>query len=248
VRVLKNLVKRFLRWRGYQLEPLPNWAVTRKVVEKGGYRLASWTGGDGQVDVAGYRREQERGNRAKIAQVWTNEANLRSLSRWFKERGVKPAFVLCHGTRNGFEQRIFKEEFACEIVGTEISSTATQFPMTVQADFHETREEWLGKADIVYSNSLDHAYDPAKALRAWAASVRDRGFIVLEKASDSNPRGVSDLDPFGITLANLLVFLMEVLGESAAICGLLEVPTPKTGSTYHKMIVVQIHHRRLLLD
>jgi hypothetical protein len=119
--------------------------------------------------------------------------------------------------------------------------------MTVQADFHETREEWLGKADVIYSNSLDHAYDPAKALRAWAASVRDRGFIVLEKASDSDPRGVSDLDPFGITLPNLLVFLMEVLGDSATICGLLEVPTPKTGATYHKMIVVQVHHRRAFL-
>jgi len=248
MRMLKNFVKRCLRRFGYQLVPAPNWAVTRDVVEERGYRLANWAGRDGQIDVAGYSREQERGNRAKIAQVWTNEANLHALSRWLKARGVKPALVLCHGTRSGFEQRIFKEDFECEIVGTEISSTATQFPMTVQADFHETRDEWIGKADIIYSNSLDHAYDPAKALRAWANSVRDGGVIVLEKASDSDPKGVSDLDPFGITLPNLLVFLMEVLGDSGAICGLLDVPAPKAGATYHKMIVVQIRHGQTLLN
>jgi hypothetical protein len=242
--ILKDFVKRCLRRVGYQIVPVPTWASTRHVAERGGYRLASWAGRDGQVDVVGYSQEQERGNRAKIAQVWTNEANLRSVSRWLKARGVDPAFVLCHGTRNGFEQNIFKEEFNCEIIGTEISSTAAQFPLTVQADFHETRDEWMAKADVIYSNSLDHAYDPAKALRAWAASVRDGGIIVLEKASDSDPRGVSDLDPFGITLPNLLVYLMEVLGDSASICGLLDVPAPKAGTAYHKMIVIQIRHRQ----
>lgn len=247
MRFLKNITKQLLRQIGYQIVPLPTWGVTRQVTDQRGYRLANWTDQDGRVDIAGYSREQERGNRAKIAQVWTNEANLRGLSHWLKDHEIKPSFILCHGTRNGFEQRIFHDEFGCEVLGTEISSTASQFPMTVQADFHETRDEWLGKADIVYSNSLDHAYDPAKAIRAWASAVRDGGVIVLEKASDSDPRGVSDLDPFGITLPNLLVFLMEVLGDSASLCRLLDVPAPKLGSAYHKMIVVQIHRRPIVL-
>ncbi|HEX4240753.1 MAG TPA: hypothetical protein VHZ53_05030 [Steroidobacteraceae bacterium] len=243
---MKRFAKRCLARLGYQVVPLPNWKVTRALVEQRGYRLASWAGADGRVDVAAYTREQERGNRAKISQVWTNEANLRSLARWLKERGIGPKFVLCHGTRNGFEQRIFNEEFGCEIIGTEISSTAAQFPMTVQADFHERRAEWAGRADVVYSNSLDHAYDPSKALNAWADCVRDGGVIVLEKASDSDPRGVSDLDPFGIALPNLLLFIMDSLGESASLRALLEVPAPKSGASYHKMIVIQIDRRRTL--
>jgi len=106
------------------------------------------------------------------------------------------------------------------------------------------RPEWDGKADIVYSNSLDHAYDPAQALRAWARSVREGGVILLEKASDSDPRGVSDLDPFGITLPNLLVFVLETLGAVATIEALLDVPQPRTGANYHKMVVVRISRRR----
>ncbi len=238
--VFKIVVTRCLHRFGYQIVRAPTWSSSRRIVENSEFRLASWEGRDGNIDVEGYRREQERGNRAKIAQIWTNEPNLRRLSQWLKGRGLKPSFILCHGTRNGFEQRIFKDEFNCEVVGTEISSTAVDFPMTVQADFHEIREAWVGSADLIYSNSLDHAYDPAKALRAWAASVRNGGMIVLEKASDSDPRGVSDLDPFGITLPNLLVFLMDSLGDCATISALLDVPAPKAGAEYHKMIVVQI--------
>jgi len=178
---------------------------------------------------------------AAIGPSWTNEANITFASQWLADRGMKPQFIVCHGTRNGLEQRAFAGFFQCEVIGTEISSTATQFPLTIQADFHEFRAEWDRKADIVYSNSLDHAYDPAKALQAWARSVKDGGVILLEKASDSDPRGVSDLDPFGIALPELLVFVMEAIGEAASIRALLDVPRLRPGATYHKMIVVGIN-------
>jgi SAM-dependent methyltransferase len=241
MRLLNELVKGAFYRLGYQLVPAPKWARTREVREQGGYRLLNWRRADGEFDLVGYRREQELGNRAKIEQVWTSEDSLLFISRWLQQRGFAPSFILCHGTRNGFEQRIFSNFFRCEVIGTEISSTASSFPMTVQADFHEARPEWEHRADLVYSNSLDHAYDPVKALRAWAEAVRDGGVLVLEKASDSDPRGVSDLDPFGITLSNLVVFIMEALGDIACVRGLLDVPHPRDGATYHKMIVVEIN-------
>ena len=239
--LLNEIVKGAFYRLGYQLVQAPKWTRTREVLEHGGHRLINWRKPDGELDLAGYRREQELGNRAKIAQVWTSEDSLVFISRWLQDRGLSPQFIICHGTRNGFEQRVFSSFFHCEVIGTEISPTATQFPMTVQADFHEPRVEWARRADLVYSNSLDHAYDPAKALRSWAESVRDGGVIVLEKASDSDPRGVSDLDPFGITLAELVVFLMETLGDIACIRGLPGVPHPREGATYHNMIVVEIN-------
>jgi hypothetical protein len=238
--LLTDIVKGAFYRLGYQLVPAPKWARTREVLEHGGYRLVNWRRPDGQYDLAGYRREQELGNRAKIGQVWTSEDSLLFICRWLRDRGLVPQFIICHGTRSGFEQRVFSNFFGCEVIGTEISPTATQFPMTVQADFHEPRAEWNRRADLVYSNSLDHAYDPVKALRAWAESVRDGGVIVLEKASDSDPRGVSDLDPFGIALGDLVVFLMETLGDIACVRALLDVPHPRDGATYHKMIVVEI--------
>jgi hypothetical protein len=241
MRLLKETLRRALYRFGYQVVQAPGWVNHRKVLEHHGYRLVSWRKSDGEYDLDGYRREQEKGNRAKLEQVWTSDSNLQFISRWLQDRGFAPRFILCHGTRNGFEQQVFSSLFGCQVVGTEISSTAGQFPMTVRADFHEPLAGWERKADILYSNSLDHAYDPAKALRAWAGSVRDGGVMVLEKASDSDPRGASDLDPFGITLPNLVVFVLETLGDIAGIRGLLDVPQPRPGATYHKMIVVQIN-------
>lgn len=240
MKVLKRAVHGFLYRFGYQLVAAPNWTRNRQVVEHDGYRLIDWKDARGQYDLAGYRREQEKGNRAKIDQVWTNEPNLRFVSQWLRARMPAARFILCHGTRNGFEQKVFSDIFGCEVLGTEISPTASEFPMTVQADFHDTRPEWDGRADIVYSNSLDHSYDPAKALRAWAQSVRDGGVLLLEKASDSDPRGASDLDPFAISLPQLLVFILETLGEHASIKALLDVPQRRAGASYHKMIVVGI--------
>ena len=213
-------------------------------MDQEGYRLVNWKK-DSRPDLGAYQSEQERGNRAKLDQVWTNGPNLKFLCNWVIEHGYRPQFVVCHGTRNGYEQRVLNSVLNCEVIGTEISSTATEFPMTIQADFHEARPEWDQKADMVYSNSLDHAYDPAQALRAWARSVRDRGIIVLDKASDSDPHGVSDLDPFGISLPNLLLFALEVLGDIASVRGLIGVPQPKEGTTYHKMIIIEIDRTRL---
>lgn len=240
--LFKRSVKQVLHRFGYQILPAPQWSTSREVSEAAGYRLVNYKNAQGQQDLEAYRKEQELGNRKKIDQIWTNENNLVFVSQWLKDHGMQPRFVVCHGTRNGFEQKIFSRCLGCEVIGTEISPTASQFPMTVQADFHEVRPEWDGKVDVVYSNSLDHAYDPAKALHAWARSVRDGGFILLEKASDSDPRGVSDLDPFGITLPNLLVFLLETFGESASIRALLDVPQRRTGASYHKIVVVEVKH------
>ena len=243
MRLVRRGIKRILHRFGYQILPAAAWSSRREVGERSGYRLVSYRGADGEVDLAAYSREQERGNRAKLDQIWTNEPNLRFASQWLQDRGMQPRFIVCHGTRNGFEQQVFSGFFRCEVIGTEISPTAAQFPMTIQADFHEPRPEWERRADIVYSNSLDHAYDPVKALRAWAGTLRNGGVLLLEKASDSDPRGVSDLDPFGIELPNLLVFLLETLGEQACIRALLEVPNPRIGASYHKMIVVEISYR-----
>jgi SAM-dependent methyltransferase len=234
------MIRRLLHRMGYQLVALPNWSIKADVIEKGGYRLVNYRNPDGSANTDAYQREQEKGNRAKLDQVWTNEANLRFLCGWLRSHGSRPSFVLCHGTRNGFEQRIFHQEFDCRVIGTEISSTASQFPMTVQHDFQEVRSEWDGSADLVYSNSLDHAYDPAKALHAWVRSVKPGGYIVLDKASDSDPHGISDLDPFGISVPNLIVFMLDSLGDQVSVRALLDVPSPKEGTSYHRMIVIQV--------
>lgn len=89
--------------------------------------------------------------------------------------------VLCHGTRNGKEQNLFLKKYPnAEIVGTEISHTAKDFPMTVQWDFHDIKDEWIGKFDIIYSNAFDHSYDPAKIFDTWGKQLSKNGKLYLE--------------------------------------------------------------------
>jgi hypothetical protein len=52
------------------------------------------------------------------------------------------------------------------VIGTDQPQTATQFAYPVQWEFHDDNPEWQGKADFVYSNSWEHAYDPGKAFLA----------------------------------------------------------------------------------
>lgn len=229
---IKNIFQRF----GYQLVSIPNWSRELSTQQKDGYVLSNY--GD-VFDYQLYKKVQESGNIAKIDQIWTNKENLEYISNWISSYYGKPEFILCHGTRNGFEQRIFKEVFDCHVIGTEISSTADQFPMTIQADFHKDFPEWENKVDFIYSNSLDHAYDPKKALKNWASCLKKGGYIVLDKASDSDPHGVSDLDPFGISLPSMLVFILTTLGENFSIRCLLNAPNPKAGTYYHRLIFIQ---------
>ena len=84
------------------------------------------------------------------------------------------------------------------------------FPNMVRHDFHEPRAEWLGKASFVYSNSWDHAYDPAKALRTWMGSLKPHGIAILEHTIGHQPENTGESDPFGASLEELLEFVNAV--------------------------------------
>lgn len=168
-----------------------------KVVERGDFRLVSFER-EGALDYDLYRQVQEEGNRRKIDQVWVNEDAIRRLAHAALARGPVRR-VLCHGTRNGAEQRFFQAAIpGVEVLGTEISSTATDFPDTIQWDFHDLKDDWVGAWDLLYSNSWDHAFDPERLFTNWIASLRPGGVMGLEHSDQHSPVSVTPLDPFGI--------------------------------------------------
>jgi hypothetical protein len=132
----------------------------------------------------GYVANQIDGNRRKIDRVWVIEENVRFIAEkiisvYCAPIGVR--FGICHGTRRGAEQALFRKMIpGCEVVGTEISPTALLFPDTIQWDFHLPRAEWIGRADFVYTNSHDHARNPERAVQVWLAQLRPGGVLVLE--------------------------------------------------------------------
>jgi len=101
------------------------------------------------------------------------------------------------------EQEYFKLAFqdlgaSTKVIGTEISPTATQFPNTIEWDFHNTKPEWIGSVDFIYSNAFDHSYKPAECLRGWMECLSPKGLCILEWSNCHN--GSSKMDPFGATI------------------------------------------------
>lgn len=138
-----------------------------------------------------YVHEQEKANIAKLEKVWVRKENLEWIAS--KCEGVKD--IICHGTRNAAEQNFFKEIWPdCEVIGTEISSTASKFPMTVQWDFAEPKDEWVEKFDLLYSNSFDHSFDIDKTMETWYNQVKVGGYFVVEVSTNpgNNKSVISD--------------------------------------------------------
>lgn len=149
-------------------------------------------------DYAEYRKVQTHANLQKLGHSWATKDHIRFLAGYLQGKVTPIHFGLCHGTRRGLEQAWFREFLGVEVVGTEISPTATQFPHTIQWDFHEVKDEWLGAVDFIYSNALDHSYDPQKCLASWMQCIRPGGVCLIEWSK--NHVESSSMDPFGATL------------------------------------------------
>lgn len=187
----------------------------------------------GNFDYERYRRVQAEGNRRKLGSQWVDEGSIQYLSDYIKSQGLKPSFGICHGTRRGSEQAWFSKWLdGCHVIGTEISDTATQFPNTVQWDFHEQNPDWIGKAGFVYSNSWDHSYDPIKMFRVWLDQLSQGGLMILEHSKAHT--SINELDPFGIGLDELKALIDGLAPELYRVTAVLDDAPP---------IVVNQHKR-----
>jgi hypothetical protein len=133
-----------------------------------------------------YVAAQVEANVRKLKNIWVDRATIEQIA----QRRPTANSIMCHGTRNAAEQKMFKEFYPnATIIGTEISHTAKDFPMTVQWDFHEEKADWLDYFDIVYSNAIDHSYNPTRVLTTWRNQLNKSGVLFLE-------HGHSELDNY----------------------------------------------------
>lgn len=178
-------------------------ALTRpfRTAKENSYTVFSYNDESGKFDYELYKNIQEAGNKRKIDNSWVQRENIDFLCGLLENA----KFGVCHGTRRGLEQQWFAENLKCEVIGTEISETALRFPNTIRWDFHDDNPEWHGKADFIYSNSLDHAYDPRKALTNWMKCLSERGVCIIEHSSMHEKS--NQLDPFGAPI-ELMPFLI----------------------------------------
>jgi hypothetical protein len=124
-------------------------------------------------------------------------------------RNQNPTFGLCHGVRSGLENKILGELLNCKVIGTEIGDKFGYPEITIQWDMHEIKDEWLGACDVIYSNALDHSYDPIYCLNQWAKTLKPTGMIVLQHGISGGhyiPKSLSDKkyspgDPFNAPIS-----------------------------------------------
>lgn len=173
-------------------------------------------------DYKEYKAAQIAANHAKLDKCWVRPETVDLICAAILKINPAPKFGLCHGTRRGVEQALFKDRLKCEVIGTEISDTAEKFPDTIEWDFHVVKEEWLKSCDFIYSNSLDHSYNPLGALMKWISCLNENGILVIEwvdlsRQNKRHPAGVpkksTATDPFSASTDEICKLITKAGGE-----------------------------------
>ena len=139
-----------------------------------------------------YRATQIKANKRSISSVWADPSTLTRIADDIKSLGLGKSGI-CHGARNGFEVEFLRNCLKGDIIGTDISDSAIDFPHIEVWDFHDENPLWRGQFDFVYTNSLDHALEPDRALRTWAGQLVPSGRIYIEHTTAHSTKR----DPFG---------------------------------------------------
>ena len=93
------------------------------------------------------------------------------ITHYFNELKITPKYGICHGAKLGKENKWFEEVTGIDFIGTDIVVETNEEMKLIRWDFHKIKEEWKNKFDVIYSNSLDHSYDPRLALRQWTSCL-----------------------------------------------------------------------------
>jgi hypothetical protein len=128
---------------------------------------------------AAYVKTQEASNIRKLNSLWVSDQEIDLISNYIKDRIATPKLGICHGVRKGYEVSRFRKNLGIDVIGTDISKTANDFENVIQWDFHKVKQEWLNSVDFVYSNSLDHSYDPHTCLKAWLSCLAEGGLCFI---------------------------------------------------------------------
>lgn len=208
------------------------------------YALYTYTKPDGSFDYERYRKIQEDGNKLKINSVWAIEENISFLADYLKKQLPSEInFGICHGTRRGKEQEWFRKYLGsgAEVIGTEISETAKEFPNTIQWDFHQVKDEWRDNVDFIYSNSFDHSYNPEMCLNAWMSCVRKGGLCILEHTDAHGVKGANELDPFGAHIMQMPYLVAKWGAGRYSVREILKAPQVNGSVTQQSFIVITRH-------
>lgn len=113
------------------------------------------------------------------------------------------------------------------VVGVELNPDGKRQDVLV-ATFDELPKVWEAKFNIVFSNCLDHSYDPYKTAEEWLRVLAPGGYIVLSYTGESSKTSLHD--PVGkITLEDIKKLFPGDL-----------IYFNKFGNIYHDVIIKKV--------
>lgn len=192
-----------------------------------------------------YRITQTKYNKEKLDKVWADPTSLSLVANKIVTTAVrtKSGFTgLCHGARNGFEQAFLGEKLDAEVLGTDISDTAADFPNSVVWDFHDVNPDWKSCFSFVYSNSLDQSADPSRALHTWFDQLVLGGLLIIEHSRYHEPSHSGRMDPFGAKTEVMPYLLSMAFGFAASIDS---IPIQKDNKSVEATIFVVLKRESL---
>jgi hypothetical protein len=156
-------------------------------------------------DYQEYYDAQVEKNIRKINLVFVKQPHIDWMAQYVENNVPDCKFGICHGVRNGWEVQAFRKALGTEVIGTDISHTATQFEDTIEWDFHEVKEEWLDNVDFIYSNSFDHSFDPEMCLDKWMSCINKNGVCFIHWNFENSRPGIVDAaDCYGATKSDYI--------------------------------------------
>jgi hypothetical protein len=138
-----------------------------------------------------------------------------------------PKFGICHGAKLGKENVEFEKQTGINFIGTDISIETNNKMKLLKWDFHKIKEGWINSVDVIYTNALDHAYDPKLCLSQWLRCLTDSGIGILEHTK--NDLECTSTDPFGATLQEYCDLVRSAGGE---VLGIKKFSTKKRNKTF----------------
>lgn len=163
-----------------------------------------------------YVKTQWRTARRRGAVAYFAAAEIAKICVWMKMNGLyTPWFGLCHGARNGQECDEFSRFFfGLKMVGTDLfpnlkgTSDWNVKSQILQWDFSKPNPAWIGKCDLIYSNSLDHSPLPKRTLKVWIDQLNSNGVLFIQWTEWHVE--VSGGDCFGANLQEYMALLNSV--------------------------------------
>lgn len=127
--------------------------------------------------------------------IYQNDFIIRFHEDWKEIKNqIKPEKIICMGCRDGTE--LFEFRMSCRgssVVGVDITENIKTIRVSKMegvsvkvCDFSDLPDEWENHFDLVYSNSLDHAYDPYQTVKEWHRVCKGHLFIQLATANVPN--------------------------------------------------------------